>query len=167
MGNEYVIKSTNVYNTGGGCLVMFMDVSKQLIVNGNQPELKQISYDGDTFAGTNLRYEDAEEGIQPENVLWVADRYEDLVDILGIDLVLSLRKQIIENWKYTDSMHGQEFIISIEKLIAFTDATSQLFDGWSTELDQFTHSYPFADDFESVLIDIVNWQQSVLSKYRK
>jgi hypothetical protein len=157
------IESTELYNTGGGCMILFMDIEHLFMVEPDC-QLKQISYDGDCFVGLNCRYQDMEDGIQPENELWGVYDWQELINAVGIDLVLEISKRVKDRWKWSDNVENQDAIRSVEKLIDFTTAASQLMDNWH---DNLTVSYPFEKDFESKTIDIFNWQQVVINNLRK
>lgn len=164
MANDYIIKDCQLENTGGGCMVLFIDISKQMIVNLQQPELKQISYDGDTFAGLNVRYQDTEEGIESENQLFVAYSWIDLIDAVGIRLALEMRKRIISDWKWTDHCDKRTAIDGLVNLIELVDKAMLLTDNYSELL---TVGYPFSKDIEHVTVDLIHWQQAVMNKYSK
>jgi hypothetical protein len=157
------IKSTELYNTGGGCMVLFMDIEHLFQVEPDC-QLVQIGYSGECYVGFNKRYQEAEEGIQPQDELWAAYNYEDLIKHVGIDLAIDLYNKVTTSWKWSDDVENLEAIESVINLIDFTTAASKLSDNWH---DNVTAGYPFNDSFEQIMLDIFNWQQIVLNKLRK
>lgn len=146
-------------------MVLFMTISHKITEVTEQSKLKQISYDGNSFVGLDVRYDEADE-IMPENELWYTYSWKKLIDIVGINLALEISRRIKLNWKYENDAEDQKAIESVEKLINFVDASCALYDSWH---DNINDGYPFGDDkpFEEVLIEIMNWQQKIMNRLSK
>lgn len=162
MTNNYQLTDSELYNTGGGCMVLFMDVQHTTTTDEPADKLIQISYDGETIAGLNLRYQDAEEGIELENQLWIAHSWPELIEAVGIDLALDVSKQIKIDWMWSDNLEEPEAIRSIENLIDLATAASQLHDNWHLNVAKNTRA-----DYEKLMVEIFSWQQQALDRLRK
>jgi hypothetical protein len=151
---EISLGSTTIQNTGGGYPVMFINV----LSNG---KLEQISYDGDVVVGLNRKWQDAEDGLQPENELWYAYDWQSLIDIVGCQVTLDISRRVSRNWKPADNMANRHVVYGLENMIDMIDKVSMLDSTWSDNLEC---GYPFEKSFDDMLLDIFSWQQVVLSQ---
>lgn len=124
-------------------------------------KLQQISYDGECIVGLDCKYQEAEEGIMPENQLWYAYDWQQLIDIVGNNVALDVSRRVTTYWKYTDHMPCRDKVYGIENLVRMIDGMSMVSNTWSENLEA---SYPFDKSFDDILMDVFSWQQSVLSQ---
>jgi hypothetical protein len=95
------LKSSNIYNTGGGCMVLYIDVE-------GVSELRQIGMNEESIVGSKLQYEDDEEGIQPINVCWFTYNWKELIDIVGEIFASDIYSRYKAEWPYESFIKNEE-----------------------------------------------------------
>ena len=93
--------------------------------------------------------------------LWTTESWNALAEKYTLGFAVDCMWYFESLWKYSDSLQDEYDIRAALRLRNFTNAASQLFDRWE---DNLNDGYPFNKDFESVLVDIVEWQQRIFNK---
>lgn len=95
-----------------------------------------------------------------DNVLWFTSSWRELVKYLTVYQAVSVYKQFKAVWKYPACIEDECDIQALELLIDFVSSASKLSDNWQGFLN---NNYPFREDFESVLLGLIDWQHTVVS----
>ena len=116
-------------------------------------ELKLITVDGDIIIGRNRR--------NGGKMLWFATSWGDLMRRIGAANAVNVYKQFKSVWKWPVNIEDERDIQTLESLIDFVSSASKLSDNWQQILNS---GYPFKEAFDLLLIDLMYWQRTVISK---
>lgn len=145
-----IIDKAQLVNTGGGCMVAELAVR-------HGGELKLITIDSEVIVGRNTW--DAE--YDCDEMLWFATSWRDLVKHIGAVNAVDVYKKFKAVWEWSVNIEDECDIQALESLIDLVSSASKLSDRWQYFLND---GYPFKEDFESLLMDLMNWQRTVVSK---
>jgi hypothetical protein len=151
------LETSEIYNTGGGCMVYFVDAE----TDGN---IVQFGINEECIVGYTKRFQDDEGDWTGDEGQFTTESWKEVVDKFGTQVAADLFIGFHKHWKWTDCLEDSEAVGGIVQLINFTTAACKLSDNWSEILNC---GYPFDDNFEQIMLDIFNWQQTVLTRNNK
>lgn len=120
-------------------------------------ELKLITIDDELIIGHNTRNAEYD----CKEMLWFATSWKDLVKHIGAANAVDVYKKFKAVWEWPVNIEDECDIQALESLIDLVSSASKLSDRWQYFLND---GYPFKEDFESLLMDLMNWQHTVVSK---
>lgn len=147
-----IIDKAQLVNTCGG-------MAAELAVR-HGGELKLITIDNEMIVGRNTW--DAE--YDHDEMLWFATSWKDLVKRIGAANAVDVYKKFKAVWEWPVNIKDECAIQALESLIDLVSSASKLNDRWQYFLND---GYPFKEDFELLLMDLMNWQHTVVSKVEK
>lgn len=95
-----------------------------------------------------------------DNVLWFTSSWRKLVRYLSVPNAVSVYRQFKAVWKFPSYIEDECDIRALDLLLDFVSCASKLSDNWQSFLN---NNYPFIEDFETVLFDLIDWQNTIVS----
>lgn len=95
-----------------------------------------------------------------DNVLWFTSSWRELLKYLTVYQAVSVYRQFKAVWKYSAYIEDECYIRALDLLLEFVSCASKLSDNWQ---DFLNNNYPFIEDFETVLFDLIDWQNAIVS----
>lgn len=145
-----IINKAQLVNTGGGNMIAELAVH-------HGGELKLITIDNEVIVGRNTWNAEYD----CDEMLWSVTSWRDLVKHISVVNAVNVYKKFKNVWKWSVNIEDECDIQALELLVDFVSCASKLSDHWQCFLNS---GYPFKEDFESLLLDLMNWQHTVVSK---